>query len=104
VTLREAATSALAGPARERASDVARRSALCPDARQKQDRARQQAPGLADRARMRRADNGADARQPVLADEVLAPLRNHPRDVLPEHTAVAERHVLDVRYRPRSRS
>src|SRR6266436_7312945 len=70
--------------------------ALGSDAREEQDGARQQAPGFPDRARMGRADNGANAGQAVFADEVFTPLRDHPRDVLPEHAAVAQRYVLDV--------
>ena len=62
-------------PARERAGDVGRRRALRADAGQEQDRLRQQPPRLADRARVGRADDGADAREPALADEVLAPAR-----------------------------
>src|SRR4051794_25016650 len=45
---------------------------------------------------MGRADDGPDAGQPVLSDEVFAPLRHEPGDVLPEHPAVAEPDVLDA--------
>ena len=45
---------------------------------------------------MRRADDRADARQPALADERLAPLAHELRDVVPERSPVREREILDV--------
>ena len=96
MTERDALTSALAGPlvnARARSAGVA---PWAPTPGQQQDRLRHQLARLADRARMGRADDGADRREPVLADEVLAPLRDELRDVLPHRAPVGERHVLDV--------
>ena len=83
--------------ARERAGDVGRRRALRADARQQQDRLRHQPARLAHRARVRRADDGADAREAALADELLAPLVHEARDVVPQRPPVRERQVLDVR-------
>src|SRR5207248_9756842 len=51
---------------------------------------------LTDRAGMRGADDGADTGESVFSDEVLAPFCDQPRDVLPEHAAVAQPDVLDV--------
>ena len=45
---------------------------------------------------MRRADDGADRREADLADEVVAPLGDERRDVLPERPAVGQLEVLDV--------
>ena len=96
MTEREAVTSALAGPAREGARDVGRRRALRADARQQQHRLRQEPPRLADRARDGRADDGADAREAALADEIRAPLLDELGDVLPQRPAVRERQLLHV--------
>src|SRR5829696_8114235 len=82
--------------ARERTCDVRRRRSLGAYPGQEQDRAGQDAARVADRARVRRADDGADARETAFADEVLAPLADEPRDVLPEQLAVAQDEVLDV--------
>ena len=98
MTERDAATSALAGPLVNAGATSRRAGALRADARQEQDGPREQPPGLADRARMRRADDRADARQAALADEVLAPLRDEARHVLPERLPVREREILDVRH------
>jgi hypothetical protein len=43
-----------------------------------------------------RADHGSHARQPRLADEVLAPLGDEQGDVLPERPAVRQCEVLDL--------
>ena len=72
MTLREALTSALAGPLVNARATIGGRRALRADAGQEQDRLRQQPAGLADRARMGRADDRADARKASLTDEVLA--------------------------------
>ena len=45
---------------------------------------------------MGRADDGADAREAAVADELLAELADEQRDLLPERAAVGERQVLDV--------
>ena len=77
--------------ARERAREVGRRGALRADAREQQDRLRQQLARLADRARVRRADDGADRDRP------RSPTRSSPhsststRDVLPQRPPVGER-------------
>ena len=84
MTEREALTSALAGPlvnARARSAGVA---PCAPTPGQEQDRLRHQLARLADRARVRRADDGADRREAVLADEVVAPVGDERRDVLPD--------------------
>ena len=96
MTLREALTSALAGPLVKARARSAGRRALRADARQEQDRLRQQPPRLADRPRVRRADDRADAREPALADELLPELVHEPRDVVPDRVAVGELQVLDV--------
>jgi hypothetical protein len=42
------------------------------------------------------ADDGSDAREPPLADQVLTPLRDELRHVLPERKAVGELEILDL--------
>ena len=83
-------------PTREGACDVSRGSALGADAREEQDRLRQEAACLADGTRMCRAHDGADARKPPLADQVLPPLRDQLRHVLPKRQAVGELQILDL--------
>src|SRR5439155_21648789 len=87
--------------ARERARDVGRRRPLRADAGQQKDRLRHQLPRFADRARVGGADDRADARQPALADEVLAPLGDEPRDLLPQRPPVREDEILDLDARVR---
>ncbi len=82
--------------ARERTGEVARLGALRADPRQQHDRLRHQLARLADRARMRRADDRADRREAALADELGAPLADERGDVLPDRPAVGERQVLDL--------
>src|SRR4249919_1499937 len=84
------------GPARERAGDIRRARALRTDAWEQQHRPGKKLPSLADRAGMSRSDDCADAGEAALAHELLAPLRNEPRDVLPERAPVREREILDV--------
>ena len=75
MTLARGADERARRAARERAGDVGGRRALRADPGEEQDRLRQQPPRLADRARMGRADDGADAREAALADELFAPAR-----------------------------
>ena len=85
MTERDAETSALAGPARERRARRRRASPPCaPMPGSRSTALRQQPPRLGDLLRERRADDRADRRQAALADEVLAPLAHELRDVLPE--------------------
>ena len=96
MTLREALTSALAGPlvkARARSAGVA---PCAPTPGSSRIALRQQPPRLADRARVGRPDHRADARQPALADELLAELVHEQGDVVPDGAAVRELQVLDV--------
>src|SRR5215212_6139236 len=80
----------------ERTRDVRRGRSLGAHPGQEQDRAGEHAARLADRARVRRADDRADARETAFADQVLPPLADEPRDVLPEQPAVAQDEILDV--------
>ena len=104
MTERETLTSALAGPLVNARATSAGRRALRADARQEQDGLRHQPPRLADGARVRGADDGADAREPVLADELLAPLGDEPRDVVPQRAARPRASRPGRRRRPRSTS
>src|SRR3954451_12466180 len=83
-------------PAREGAGDVGTGRALRADAREQEDGARHQPARLADRSRVGGPDHGADAREPALTDDVLAPLVHVRRDVVPERPAVRELRVLHV--------
>src|SRR5581483_12522559 len=88
-------------PAGEGARHVRRGRALRADAGQEQDGLREEPPGLADAARMGGADDGADAREPAVAEEVLAPRGDQLADLVPERPSVGERQVLDVAARIR---
>ena len=79
MTERDAATSALAGPLVNARATSAGPAPCAPMPGSRQDGPREQPPGLADRARMRRADDRAHAGQAALADELLAPLRDEAR-------------------------
>src|SRR3954470_4276636 len=83
-------------PARERAGEICGPGALRADPREEQHRLRHQLARLRDGARVRRADYRADRGEAALADDVSAPLGDEPCDVVPERTAVGERHVLHV--------
>src|SRR3954447_15551172 len=83
-------------PAREGAGDVGTGRALRADAREQEEGARHQPARLADRSRVGGPDHGADAREPALTDDVLAPLVHVRRDVVPERPAVRELRVLHV--------
>ena len=96
MTEREAVTSALAGPLVKARARSAGFPPCAPTPGQEQDRLRHQLARLADRARMGRADDGADRREAALADQVLAPLGDERGDVLPHRAPVGERDVLDV--------
>src|SRR6185436_1580892 len=66
------------------------------DPREEKHLLRAQAPRLADRARVRRADHEADAREPALTEKLFAPLARERRDVVPDDLAVAQLQVLHV--------
>ena len=74
MTERDAVTSALAGPLVNARATSAGVAPCAPTPGRSRTELRQQPPRLADRARVGGADDGADAREPALADEVRAPL------------------------------
>ena len=96
MTERDAATSPLARPGGERRREVSGATALGADAGKEEDGAREQLPRLGHLARIGRTDDGADGREAGPADEVVAPVVDEPRNVLPQQRPVGETHVLDV--------
>ena len=84
-------TSALAGPLVNARATSAGVAPCAPIPGSRRMDLRQQLSGLAHGARIRRADDGADAREAALADDVLAELGDELRDVLPDLVAVRQR-------------
>ena len=76
-------TSALDGPLVNARATSAGVAPCAPTPGQQQHRLRHRAPCLADRPRIGRADDRADAREAALADEVLSPFVHERGDVLP---------------------
>src|SRR5262249_17971512 len=85
------------GPAPERARDLGRPGTLGAEAREQEDLLGAEPSRLADGAWIRRTHHEPDAREPSLADELLAPLPRELSDAVPDDVSVAQAEVLDVR-------
>ncbi len=96
MTDRDTVTSALAGPLVNARATSAGVAPCAPTPGKQEDRLRQELPRLADRARVRRADDGADAREAALADDVVAELGDETSRRAARPGAVRQRQVLDV--------